>query len=104
MILPASPTPPITSLTALADQADAALVVKVLPAVSELIDGHVDVNDIRDVNEVDLLGRHQIETDISEIPGYPCGKRVLVTSAGGSMAQNSADKSTCTSPPGPTCP
>ncbi len=33
--------------------------VKVLPAVSELIDGHVDVADIRDVNEVDLLGRHQ---------------------------------------------
>jgi FlaA1/EpsC-like NDP-sugar epimerase len=68
-----------------AAQADEALTVKVLPAVSELIDGHVDVNDIRDVNEVDLLGRHQIETDISEIAGYLRGKRVLVTGAGGSI-------------------
>ncbi len=75
----------ITSLTELAAQADEALMVKVLPAVSELIDGHVDVNDIRDVNEVDLLGRHQIETDISEIAGYLRGKRVLVTGAGGSI-------------------
>ena len=33
----------ITSLTTLADQADETLIVKVLPAVSELIDGHVDV-------------------------------------------------------------
>jgi FlaA1/EpsC-like NDP-sugar epimerase len=45
----------ITNLTELAAQADETLTVKVLPAVSELIDGHVDVNDIRDVNEVDLL-------------------------------------------------
>jgi FlaA1/EpsC-like NDP-sugar epimerase len=75
----------ITSLTELAAQADETLTVKVLPAVSELIDGHVDVNDIRDVNEVDLLGRHQIETDISEIAGYLRGKRVLVTGAGGSI-------------------
>ena len=75
----------ITSLTELAAHADETLTVKVLPAVSELIDGHVDVNDIRDVNEVDLLGRHQIETDISEIAGYLRGKRVLVTGAGGSI-------------------
>jgi FlaA1/EpsC-like NDP-sugar epimerase len=75
----------ISSLTALAEEADETLTVKVLPAVSELIDGHVDVNDIRDVNEVDLLGRHQIETDISEIAGYLRGKRVLVTGAGGSI-------------------
>jgi FlaA1/EpsC-like NDP-sugar epimerase len=43
------------------------------------------VADIRDVNELDLLGRHQIETDISEIAGYLRGKRVLVTGAGGSI-------------------
>jgi FlaA1/EpsC-like NDP-sugar epimerase len=43
------------------------------------------VGDIRDVSEADLLGRHEIETDIESIAGYLTGKRVLVTGAGGSI-------------------
>ncbi len=35
--------------------------------------------DIRDINEADLLGRHQIETDLDSIAHYLRGKRVLVT-------------------------
>jgi FlaA1/EpsC-like NDP-sugar epimerase len=33
----------------------------------------------------DLLGRHQVETDIASIAGYITGRRVLVTGAGGSI-------------------
>jgi FlaA1/EpsC-like NDP-sugar epimerase len=33
----------------------------------------------------DLLGRHEIDTDIASIAGYVTGKRVLVTGAGGSI-------------------
>ncbi|GAA1030140.1 nucleoside-diphosphate sugar epimerase/dehydratase [Virgisporangium ochraceum] len=58
---------------------------KVLPSVSELLDGRVGVGDVRDVQITDLLGRHQIETDLDAIAGYLTGKRVLVTGAGGSI-------------------
>ncbi|GII21218.1 dTDP-glucose 4,6-dehydratase [Planosporangium mesophilum] len=58
---------------------------KILPSVSELLDGRVSVGDIRDVQVTDLLGRHQLETDIDTIAGYLTGKRVLVTGAGGSI-------------------
>jgi len=58
---------------------------KVLPSVSELLDGRVGVADVRDVRITDLLGRHQIETDLGAIAGYLTGKRVLVTGAGGSI-------------------
>jgi FlaA1/EpsC-like NDP-sugar epimerase len=58
---------------------------KVLPSVSELLDQTVSVADVRDPQITDLLGRHQIETDIATIAGYLAGKRVLVTGAGGSI-------------------
>jgi FlaA1/EpsC-like NDP-sugar epimerase len=63
----------------------AGLAVKVLPPVSELFEGQVDVTDIRDVTTADLLGRHEIETDLEAIAGYLRGRRVLVTGAGGSI-------------------
>ena len=58
---------------------------KVVPSVTELMDHPVAVDDIRDVQVTDLLGRHQIETDLHAIAGYLAGKRVLVTGAGGSI-------------------
>jgi FlaA1/EpsC-like NDP-sugar epimerase len=61
------------------------LKVKVLPPVSELIDRPPSEADIRDLTEEDLLGRHQIETNLDEIAHYLTGKRVLVTGAGGSI-------------------
>ena len=62
----------------------ASLDVKVLPSVGELFSG-VDFSAVRDIAPEDLLGRHQIETDISSLAGYLNGKRVLVTGAGGSI-------------------
>ena len=59
--------------------------VRVLPSVSELLDDEVRVVDIRRPTEVDLLGRHQVETDIDAISGYVSGRRVAVTGAGGSI-------------------
>jgi FlaA1/EpsC-like NDP-sugar epimerase len=60
------------------------LEVRVLPSVHELI-GNVRIVDIREPNETDLLGRHQVETNLSEIAQYLAGKRVAVTGAGGSI-------------------
>ena len=64
---------------------DAGLAVKVLPPVRELFSDEVTAEDIRDLTEADLLGRHQIETDIDSIADYLTNKRVLVTGAGGSI-------------------
>lgn len=57
----------------------------VVPSVSELMDREINVRDIREVSVSDLLGRHQIDTDLDSIAGYLTGKRVLVTGAGGSI-------------------
>jgi FlaA1/EpsC-like NDP-sugar epimerase len=64
---------------------DAGLIVKVLPPLSEIIRGRVGIRDVRDIDIADLLGRHQIDTNVGEITGYLQGKRVLVTGAGGSI-------------------
>jgi dTDP-glucose 4,6-dehydratase len=61
------------------------LIVKVLPAVDQLLSGEISVDDIRDLTEADLLGRHQIALDLSSIAQYLTGRRVLVTGAGGSI-------------------
>ena len=61
------------------------LIVKVLPAVDQLLAGDISVEDIRDLTEADLLGRHQIALDFSSIAHYLTGRRVLVTGAGGSI-------------------
>ena len=69
----------------LADRAaEAGLGLKVLPPVRELF-GAPGLSDIRDLNPADLLGRHEIQTDLASIAGYLTGKRVLVTGAGGSI-------------------
>ncbi|MDQ1618749.1 MAG: hypothetical protein QOE19_1318 [Actinomycetota bacterium] len=64
---------------------DARLQLRVLPSVSELIDGVVEVEDIRSASYSDLLGRHEVDIDIESIARYLTGKRVLVTGAGGSI-------------------
>ncbi len=65
--------------------ADAGLDVMVLPPVRELFGGDVGVADIRPISESDLLGRHEVDTDVSSISSYITGRRVLVTGAGGSI-------------------
>jgi FlaA1/EpsC-like NDP-sugar epimerase len=57
----------------------------VVPSVAELIDHDLGVRDLREADVTDLLGRHQIDTDLDSIAGYLTGKRVLVTGAGGSI-------------------
>lgn len=58
---------------------------KILPGVGDLIDGRVSIQQIRDVDLNDLLGREPISLDEVQISHYLQGKRVLVTGAGGSI-------------------
>ncbi|WP_236831616.1 nucleoside-diphosphate sugar epimerase/dehydratase [Blastococcus sp. KM273128] len=63
----------------------AGLSVKVLPGLSDLLQGRVGIRDVRDIDIADLLGRHQIDTNVTEIADYLRGRKVLVTGAGGSI-------------------
>lgn len=63
----------------------AGVTVKVVPKVEDLLNNRVDIRDVRDLNLEDLLGRHEIETDLASIAGCITGRRVLVTGAGGSI-------------------
>jgi FlaA1/EpsC-like NDP-sugar epimerase len=58
---------------------------KILPGLSDLISGKVEVSQIKDVEIDDLLGREPANLDDKSISGYLAGKRVLVTGAGGSI-------------------
>lgn len=68
----------------------AGLHFKVLPPVNELFGRRVSLQDVRDVDIADVLGRHQVETDLVGIADYVTGKRVLVTGAGGSIGSELA--------------
>ncbi len=57
----------------------------VLPRVADLLGSGVDASAIRPVEIGDVLGRHQVTTDLTSIAGYLTGKRVLITGAGGSI-------------------
>jgi FlaA1/EpsC-like NDP-sugar epimerase len=70
--------------------ADAGLDVFVLPRLGELTGGQVKPQHIRPVEISDVLGRHQVTTDLSSIAGYLTGKRVLITGAGGSIGSELA--------------
>lgn len=59
--------------------------VKILPKVSDFIEGKVSVQQIRDVKVEDLLGRDPVQVDLQGIMDYVTNKRVLVTGAGGSI-------------------
>ena len=59
--------------------------VRVLPPIDELFGSPLGLSDIRPLDEADLLGRHEVDTDVEAIAGYLTGRRVLVTGAGGSI-------------------
>jgi FlaA1/EpsC-like NDP-sugar epimerase len=50
----------------------------------------VAARDIRDLQIEDLLGRQQVETDLSSVRALLAGKRVLITGAGGSIGSEIA--------------
>ena len=58
--------------------------VKTLPGVYELIKGTVTIEQLREVQVEDILGRHEVSVDYNSI-GYITGKVVMVTGAGGSI-------------------
>ncbi len=59
--------------------------IKIVPSIHAILDGHVSISQIRDVRVEDLLNRSTSSVDLAEVSKYLCGKRVMVTGAGGSI-------------------
>jgi FlaA1/EpsC-like NDP-sugar epimerase len=58
---------------------------KILPMLEDIMTGKVSVNQFRDVQVEDLLGRDPIELDMESISDSLTNKTILVTGAGGSI-------------------
>lgn len=59
--------------------------LKILPGVYQMVDGEINIKDLRNVDVLDLLGRDTVKVDIESIMGYVKDKTVLVTGGGGSI-------------------
>ncbi len=61
------------------------LPVKIVPGMSEILDGSINLSRIREVSIEDLLGRAAVELDRESLRAFLAGQRVLITGAGGSI-------------------
>lgn len=62
-----------------------AMPVQTVPSMSELVSGQARINDIRDLEIEDLLGRDPVRPDSAMVANSLFGKAVMVTGAGGSI-------------------
>ncbi|MGD6802091.1 polysaccharide biosynthesis protein [Rossellomorea aquimaris] len=58
---------------------------QIMPMIEDIVTGRVSVNQFREVQVEDLLGRDPVELDIKSISKKVTGKTILVTGAGGSI-------------------
>lgn len=59
--------------------------IRTLPTMADLASGRVKVQDLRELDVEDLLGRDPVPPDAALLARTLCDKRVLVTGAGGSI-------------------
>ena len=59
--------------------------IRTLPGIYQIASGQVSVQQIRDVEVEDLLGREKVQVDETEIGGALAGKTILITGGGGSI-------------------
>jgi FlaA1/EpsC-like NDP-sugar epimerase len=70
----------------LTDEAESCgLTPKVIPSITEMLNGGARIEGVRDPRISDLLGRRPVKTDVATVAGHFAGKRILVTGAGGSI-------------------
>ncbi|MDR3191693.1 MAG: polysaccharide biosynthesis protein [Treponema sp.] len=59
--------------------------IRILPGISQIIEGEAHLIQTRNIDPQDLLGRTPVAINLRESLAYLRGKRVLVTGAGGSI-------------------
>lgn len=64
--------------------------IKILPGISQVIEGNGHLVQTRDIDPLDILGRTPITISLKKSLSYLRGKRVLITGAGGSIGSELA--------------
>ncbi len=72
--------------------------LRILPGMYQLINGDVNVSQLREVQIEDLLGRDPIQVNMNEIIGYVHNKTILVTGGGGSIGSELCRQIACHDP------
>lgn len=81
--IPSAPGTAIREIVALCESVGVG--TKILPGLSELLDGTIHLSQLRDIQVEDLLRREPVQTDTTAVSKLVGNKRVLVTGAGGSI-------------------
>ncbi len=66
--------------------------VRIMPSLSEILDGRLAFSRFRKVRIEDLLGRDPVQLDKESLARFLAGKRVMVTGAGGSIGSELAQQ------------
>lgn len=69
----------------LADLARYSVRIRALPAISDLVSGKYLINQVREIDIDDLLGRSSVASDATLMGGFLSGRTILVSGAGGSI-------------------
>ena len=56
-----------------------------IPSLEKIMTGKYEINELQEIDVIDLLGREEVELDLTQIGKQLNGKKVLVTGAGGSI-------------------
>ena len=59
--------------------------IKILPGISQVVNGSAHLVQTRDIDPLDILGRTPVTISLKESLSYLRGKRVMITGAGGSI-------------------
>ena len=82
--IPSAPTEKIREIYEILKQGGFAH-IRILPSVSQIIDGKAHFVQTREIDPLDILGRTPVIIPLHESLQYLRGKRVLITGAGGSI-------------------
>lgn len=56
-----------------------------MPSLEKIMTGKYKVNELQEIDVIDLLGREEVELDLTQLGQQLTGKKILVTGAGGSI-------------------
>lgn len=56
-----------------------------IPSLEKIMAGKYEINELQEIDVIDLLGREEVELDLTKIGKQLNGKKILVTGAGGSI-------------------
>lgn len=87
--MPSAPVERIRELYEILQQSGF-LHIRILPSVSQIVDGSAHLVQTREIDPLDILGRTPVTVPLHQSLAYLRGKRVLITGAGGSIGSELA--------------